>query len=136
VLFNIESKVNPVDRNQTRTAAEFVNAMAKIFVARGENVIERITHQSFDVSLFSLLFFRFLLVSFLPCLVLLEWWSTEVGLKLINSGKLSSFRKLIILPSGHPLYVILRPVSSSPDPHTLQSAALPLISPTAYTSLA
>lgn len=52
VLFNIESKINPVERNQTRSAAKFVDAMGKIFVGRGEDVVERITHQSFDVSSF------------------------------------------------------------------------------------
>jgi hypothetical protein len=36
-------------RNQTRSAAEFVAAMAKVFVGRGGDVLERITHQSFDV---------------------------------------------------------------------------------------
>lgn len=50
VLFNIESKVNPVQKNETRSAAEFVNAMGAIFAARGEAFIDRITHQSFDVS--------------------------------------------------------------------------------------
>jgi len=49
VLFNIESKVNPVERNQTRSAGEFVSAMAKVFMGRGADVVERITHQSFDV---------------------------------------------------------------------------------------
>jgi len=48
-LFNIESKVNPVMRNETRSAAEFVAAMAEIFIKRGEEFVERITHQSFDV---------------------------------------------------------------------------------------
>jgi len=56
VLFNIESKVNPVMRNQTRSAAEFVAAMAKVFLGRGGDVIERITHQSFDVRLYDLYF--------------------------------------------------------------------------------
>jgi hypothetical protein len=41
-------------RNQTRSAADFVAAMAKIFVGRGGDVLERITHQSFDVSSFDL----------------------------------------------------------------------------------
>ena len=50
VHFNIESKVNPVQRNETRSAAEFVNAMGAIFAARGEAFLDRITHQSFDVS--------------------------------------------------------------------------------------
>lgn len=50
VHFNIESKINPVQRNQTRSAAEFVNAMGAIFAARGEAFVDRITHQSFDVS--------------------------------------------------------------------------------------
>lgn len=36
-------------RNQTRSAAEFVAAMAKVFLGRGGDVVERITHQSFDV---------------------------------------------------------------------------------------
>jgi hypothetical protein len=42
-----------VERNQTRSAAEFVAAMAKVFVGRGGDVLERITHQSFDVRLYS-----------------------------------------------------------------------------------
>lgn len=50
VLFNIESKVNPVQRNETRSAADFVSAMAEVFTARGEDFLNRITHQSFDVS--------------------------------------------------------------------------------------
>lgn len=50
VHFNIESKVNPVQRNETRSAADFVNAMGAIFAARGEAFLDRITHQSFDVS--------------------------------------------------------------------------------------
>jgi hypothetical protein len=41
-------------RNQTRSAAEFVAAMAEVFVGRGGDVLERITHQSFDVSSFNL----------------------------------------------------------------------------------
>jgi hypothetical protein len=49
VLFNIESKVNPVQKNQTRSAGEFVEAMAEIFLKRGEEWVNRITHQSFDV---------------------------------------------------------------------------------------
>jgi len=61
VLFNIESKVNPVMMNQTRSAAEFVSAMAKVFVGRGGDVLERITHQSFDVSLNYLSSFCFVL---------------------------------------------------------------------------
>lgn len=51
VLFNIESKINPVQRNETRSAAEFVAAMGKIFTARGDAFLDRITHQSFDVCL-------------------------------------------------------------------------------------
>lgn len=50
VLFNIESKINPVERNQTRSAADFVAAMGAAFSARGEAFMDRITHQSFDVS--------------------------------------------------------------------------------------
>jgi len=50
VLFNIESKVDGDFRNLTRTPEEFVAAMGKIFVAQGEAVVDRITHQSFDVS--------------------------------------------------------------------------------------
>ena len=42
-----------MERNQTRSAAEFVAAMAKVFVGRGGDVLERITHQSFDVRLCS-----------------------------------------------------------------------------------
>jgi hypothetical protein len=38
-----------VERNQTRSAAEFVAAMAEVFLGRGGDVLERITHQSFDV---------------------------------------------------------------------------------------
>jgi hypothetical protein len=50
VLFNIESKINPVMSNETRSAGEFVAAMGEIFVKRGEEFVKRITHQSFDVS--------------------------------------------------------------------------------------
>lgn len=56
MLFNIESKINPVERNQTRSAGEFVAAMAEVFLSRGEDVVERITHQSFDVRLSFLVF--------------------------------------------------------------------------------
>lgn len=50
VLFNIESKINPDVTNQTRSPADFVEAMGKVFVKQGEAVLDRITHQSFDVS--------------------------------------------------------------------------------------
>lgn len=50
VLFNIESKINPEARNETRSPEDFVKAMATVFVGRGEEVLKRITHQSFDVS--------------------------------------------------------------------------------------
>lgn len=50
VLFNIESKINPDVTNQTRSPADFVAAMGKVFVGRGADVVDRITHQSFDVS--------------------------------------------------------------------------------------
>jgi len=53
VHFNIESKVNPVQKNETRSAAEFVAAMGAIFTARGDEFVNRITHQSFAVSLSS-----------------------------------------------------------------------------------
>jgi hypothetical protein len=49
VHFNIESKVNPVQKNETRSAAEFVAAMGAIFTARGDEFVNRITHQSFAV---------------------------------------------------------------------------------------
>ncbi|KAI9639087.1 Glycerophosphoryl diester phosphodiesterase [Dioszegia hungarica] len=48
VLFNIESKINPDVTNQTRSPADFVAAMGKVFVGRGADVVDRITHQSFD----------------------------------------------------------------------------------------
>lgn len=48
VLFNIESKINPEQRNLTRSPEDFVAAMGKIFVAQGADVVDRITHQSFD----------------------------------------------------------------------------------------
>jgi hypothetical protein len=51
VLFNIESKINPEQKNETRSPEDFVTAMGKIFVAQGPDVLDRITHQSFDVSL-------------------------------------------------------------------------------------
>lgn len=70
VLFNIESKVNPVEKNQTRSAAEFVNAMGEIFVARGGDVIDRITHQSFDVGFFTSFLLSFLLPPFFPSFLL------------------------------------------------------------------
>jgi len=72
--------VNPVERNQTRSAAEFVDAMAKIFVARGEDVIERITHQSFDVSLFLILSFRVSLAQYSlgSTRVLENWGENEI----------------------------------------------------------
>jgi hypothetical protein len=50
VLFNIESKVDGDFRNLTRSPEDFVAAMGAIFVAQGEDVVDRITHQSFDVS--------------------------------------------------------------------------------------
>lgn len=48
VLFNIESKINPEVNNQTRSPQDFVSAMAKVFVSK--NMVDRVTHQSFDVS--------------------------------------------------------------------------------------
>ncbi|KAK1923970.1 hypothetical protein DB88DRAFT_510350 [Papiliotrema laurentii] len=48
VLFNIESKVDGDFRNLTRSPEDFVAAMGAIFVAQGEDVVDRITHQSFD----------------------------------------------------------------------------------------
>ena len=50
VLFNIESKLNPVQTNRTRSPEDFVEAMGAIFSAGGPALIDRITHQSFDVS--------------------------------------------------------------------------------------
>jgi hypothetical protein len=50
VLFKIESKINPDVTNQTRSPQDFVNAMGKVFVSRGADVVDRILHQSFDVS--------------------------------------------------------------------------------------
>ncbi len=49
VLFNIESKVDGDFRNLTRSPEDFVAAMAKVFLAQGPSVVDRITHQSFDV---------------------------------------------------------------------------------------
>ena len=49
VLFNIESKINPVDKNRTRAPEDFVEAMGAIFTAGGPELVDRITHQSFDV---------------------------------------------------------------------------------------
>jgi hypothetical protein len=49
VLFNIESKVDGDFRNRTRSPEDFVGAMAEVFVSRGPDVLDRITHQSFDV---------------------------------------------------------------------------------------
>ena len=49
VLFNIESKINPDFQNETRAPQDFVDIMGGIFVAQGEDVLARITHQSFDV---------------------------------------------------------------------------------------
>jgi hypothetical protein len=51
VLFNIESKVDGDYHNRTRSPEDFVAAMGAIFVAQGEDVLDRITHQSFDVSI-------------------------------------------------------------------------------------
>lgn len=53
VLFNIESKINPDFQNETRSPQDFVDIMGEVFVSRGEDVLKRITHQSFDVSLCS-----------------------------------------------------------------------------------
>lgn len=89
VLFNIESKVNPVERNQTRSAAEFVAAMGAIFTARGEAFVDRITHQSFDVSSFGL---------------------QSGSLAHQDSGKLSSFPNLISRLCGPRLCATLPPV--------------------------
>lgn len=50
VLFNIESKINPDVPDQTRDYHDFVDAMGAVFLARGADVVDRITHQSFDVS--------------------------------------------------------------------------------------
>ncbi|ODN76586.1 hypothetical protein L202_05245 [Cryptococcus amylolentus CBS 6039] len=48
VLFNIESKVDGDYHNLTRGPEDFVDAMGTIFYAQGEDVVDRITHQSFD----------------------------------------------------------------------------------------
>ena len=58
-------------RNQTRSAAEFVAAMAKVFLGRGGDVVERITHQSFDVRLSFLYFCCSRLLCF--------YWRLEIG---------------------------------------------------------
>jgi hypothetical protein len=50
VLFNIESKVEGDNRNFTRPPEDFVPAMGKVFAAGGPERLDRITHQSFDVS--------------------------------------------------------------------------------------
>ena len=49
VLFNIESKVDGDFHNLTRSPEDFVAAMGAVFMAQGEQVVDRITHQSFDV---------------------------------------------------------------------------------------
>lgn len=49
VLFNIESKVDGDFRNCTRSPEDFVAAMTEVFFSRGSDVVDRITHQSFDV---------------------------------------------------------------------------------------
>lgn len=48
VLYNIETKVNPVQLNQTRAPQDFVDAFVKVLEPRGEAFIDRVTHQSFD----------------------------------------------------------------------------------------
>ena len=52
VLFNIESKINPDFANETRSPQDFVDIMGGVFASRGEAVLARITHQSFDVGAF------------------------------------------------------------------------------------
>lgn len=47
VLFNIETKINPDFRNETRGPAEFVAAFVKVLEGR-PGLIDRVTHQSFD----------------------------------------------------------------------------------------
>jgi hypothetical protein len=44
---NVETKVNPEVTNQTRSAEDFVDTFAPVLAARGENFIDRVTHQSF-----------------------------------------------------------------------------------------
>lgn len=53
VLLNIESKVDGDYRNLTRSPEDFVNAYAKLYPTLGADVMDRITHQSFDVSFLS-----------------------------------------------------------------------------------
>lgn len=48
VLFNIETKINPDFRNETRSPEDFVAAFAAVLSARGADLIDRVTHQSFD----------------------------------------------------------------------------------------
>ncbi|WVO17783.1 hypothetical protein L204_105481 [Cryptococcus depauperatus] len=48
ILFNIESKIDGDFHNLTRGPEDFVDAMGKIFMAQGADVVDRITHQSFD----------------------------------------------------------------------------------------
>ncbi|GAA5998714.1 uncharacterized protein JCM10292_007180 [Rhodotorula paludigena] len=48
VLFNIESKINPEVEGATKTPAEFMDVFLPILQARGDDVIDRVTHQSFD----------------------------------------------------------------------------------------
>ncbi|KAL7414954.1 PLC-like phosphodiesterase [Mrakia frigida] len=48
VLFNIESKVDGDFHNLTRSPEDFAEAMAKTYTALGPEMVDRITHQSFD----------------------------------------------------------------------------------------
>ncbi|KAK4048735.1 hypothetical protein OIO90_005728 [Microbotryomycetes sp. JL221] len=48
VLFNIETKINPDVRNQTRSPPDFVDAFVTVLRERGPDLIDRVTHQSFD----------------------------------------------------------------------------------------
>lgn len=59
VLYNIETKVNPEKANATRSPEDFIAIMDKSFAKKDATFMDRITHQSFDVSL--------LLLSFRSC---------------------------------------------------------------------
>lgn len=50
ILFNIESKVDADFANLTRSPEDFVRLMGEVFEAQGPAILDRITHQSFDVS--------------------------------------------------------------------------------------
>ena len=46
VLFNIESKVDPIQRNLTQAPEVFVEKQLEVF--QNYNLVDRITYQSFD----------------------------------------------------------------------------------------